>query len=908
MSGSTEVDIALHQLQTEQGPLLDKIDDLRAIGVGGLVGLPQLIVCGNQSSGKSSVLEAVSRVRFPMKSSVCTRFPTEVILRRHPAPRFKVSIEPGSSRMSKGERQMIEAFAPAEVTNSRRLGSLIEKAKECMGITGDGFSDDILKVEISGPDKPELTLVDLPGLYTSHSTSQDEQGIEIVHGITKRYMENKRSIILAVVSAKNDYHNQRVLNMAEEFDESRERTIGIITQPDILEAHSDEEASWLQILKNEKVPLKLGWHALRNRSFETRKASDDERDRKEKEFFAQGNWGSVPADCMGIDNFRRRLSSILLKHIQRNLPGLIVEIHEKVLDRQSRLSKLGPPRGTLQQQKGFLLNISSNFERITAQALDGMYTDDFFGGLDNETWPLDQDLRRLRAVIRELNEYFADAMYTIGCSQLIGKFNLEMVSEIGNPYTHIRTPDLRPRSDIEHEVSIQARQNRGIELPGSANQLLVGKLFREQSKPWEEIAREHLTKSWDAVRDFISLLLQHLANDHTYNLLLGNILDPELEKMKDHLLAKLDELTAYNKRGHPLPLGKSFLTKIQKARSDRQIDRLEQALKLGTHSGDQSTTIERLREVNSQLESTSNLFAAADIVDQMQAYYDTAIITFIDNVATLGIENCLLGPLGSILTSQTVNNMEDKQVQEIAAEPSYIVDERDRLTRELEKLQAGSRTLSKFNIRKVTPKSAVVNSTTRTESSRKIKTPRAASSVSVSQPTHTSSGPNLFAPGPFGTPSTRVASPVPTSQSTHISSGPNLVAPGRFGTLSAGAGSTKNKSTGTMGNSFGNQKGSQPVFGGGPFSSNYGSGSGSSSLSQGGAPSSFLFQGEATSSPFGSPAFGSTTAPSTGAASSGSSNKPPSQPTPLFTSPSGNSQSKGESTVPLAQLSNSSRR
>lgn len=60
--------------------------------------------------------------------------------------------------------------------------------------------------------------------------------------------------------------------------------------------------------------------------------------------------------------------------------------------------------------------------------------------------------------------------------------------------------------------------------------------------------------------------------------------------------------------------------------------------------------------------------------------------------------------------------MEDKQVQEIAAEPSYIVDERDRLTRELEKLQAGSRTLSKFNIRKVTPKSAVVNSTTRTES------------------------------------------------------------------------------------------------------------------------------------------------------------------------------------------------
>lgn len=60
--------------------------------------------------------------------------------------------------------------------------------------------------------------------------------------------------------------------------------------------------------------------------------------------------------------------------------------------------------------------------------------------------------------------------------------------------------------------------------------------------------------------------------------------------------------------------------------------------------------------------------------------------------------------------------MEDTQVQEIAAEPSSVVDERDRLTRELEKLQAGARTLGKFNIRKVTTKPAVVKSPTQTKS------------------------------------------------------------------------------------------------------------------------------------------------------------------------------------------------
>lgn len=98
-----------------------------------------------------------------------------------------------------------------------------------------GFSDDVLKVEISGPDKPELTLVDLPGLYYSTSQDQGRKGISIVWGITESYMKNTRSIIMAVITAKADYHLQEVLDMARKFDPQRERTLGIITQPDVLE-------------------------------------------------------------------------------------------------------------------------------------------------------------------------------------------------------------------------------------------------------------------------------------------------------------------------------------------------------------------------------------------------------------------------------------------------------------------------------------------------------------------------------------------------------------------------------------------------------------------------------------------------------------------------------------------------
>jgi GTPase SAR1 family protein len=636
-------DKALHQLQQEQFKLLDKIDELRTIGVGGLVELPQLIVCGNQSSGKSSVLEAISRVRFPAKSNVCTRFATEVILRRNPSSsKIKVSIEPGPCRTDEQERQRLRSFAYEDFSNGNDLPHLIEKAKVHMGITESvnaGFSDDVLKVEISGPDKPELTLVDLPGLYYSTSQEQDSQGILIVRKLTERYMKNPRSIILAVISAKTDYHLQEVLNIAERFDPKRERTLGIITQPDILEANSEEEDTYLHFIKNEKIHLEIGWHVLRNRSFETRDISDDARDEMEKVFFNQGRWSSLSRECVGIESLRRRLSSILLKLIRRNLPGLITEIQDKVADRQQRLPKLGPPRSTLQQQRGYLLNISSNFERITVQALNGMYADEFFGGLDG-TGTI-EDFRRLRAVIRQLNEYFADAMAIRGCRRkIVDRGPLPSIDDLQvsfrKPYMDDWKPEYVERSSIEAEVSKQARNNRGIELPGNANQLLVGSLFRDQSKPWESLAKEHLMKAWESARYFALLVLQYITDDHTYSLLVGSIIDAEFERLKQSLLGKLDELTAYTKRGHPLPVGKSFLSQTQKARSKRQLESLGAHLRATRQDekGEKYFSMKDLEQATSSTEASRDEFAAAEIIDQMEAYYEVRKSSFAQATTT----------------------------------------------------------------------------------------------------------------------------------------------------------------------------------------------------------------------------------------------------------------------------------
>src|SRR5437667_11282961 len=96
-----------------------------------------------------------------------------------------------------------------------------------------------------------------------------------VSRLVERYMKQKNSSILAVVSAKNDLANQIVLAEARMHDPDRERTMGIVTKPDTLTPGSIDENKYLQLVKNQESAhtFKYGWHILRNRDV---KENDEE--------------------------------------------------------------------------------------------------------------------------------------------------------------------------------------------------------------------------------------------------------------------------------------------------------------------------------------------------------------------------------------------------------------------------------------------------------------------------------------------------------------------------------------------------------------------------------------------------------------------------------------------------------
>lgn len=95
-------------------------------------------------------------------------------------------------------------------------------------------------------------------------------------------MANRRSIILAVVSAKNDYANQIVTKLAKDIDLKGHWTLGIITKPDTLPVSSDSELAYANLIRNQDVEFRLGWYILRNRDYEARNTSMEARDTAEE--------------------------------------------------------------------------------------------------------------------------------------------------------------------------------------------------------------------------------------------------------------------------------------------------------------------------------------------------------------------------------------------------------------------------------------------------------------------------------------------------------------------------------------------------------------------------------------------------------------------------------------------------
>ncbi|EHA57476.1 dynamin family protein [Pyricularia oryzae 70-15] len=88
--------------------LQDVVSKSRTQGISRFIDLPQILVWGDQSSGKSSVLEAISGMSFSAKGYLCIRFAAEVVLRKCNTVGTKIGIIPSSNRSDDEKKQLAD--------------------------------------------------------------------------------------------------------------------------------------------------------------------------------------------------------------------------------------------------------------------------------------------------------------------------------------------------------------------------------------------------------------------------------------------------------------------------------------------------------------------------------------------------------------------------------------------------------------------------------------------------------------------------------------------------------------------------------------------------------------------------------------------------------------------------------
>ena len=397
---------------------LSLISNLRSRGVGDHINLPQLIVSGDQSTGKSSVLEGITGVPFPRQDGLCTRFATEINMEHTSEQDIETEITatiiPSESRNNKSKKKL-RAFL-RHLSDFKELAKVIDGAGELMGLRGYGtvqsgpaFGQDVLRIKVRGNTGLNLTIVDLPGIIQVPNDEQGDSDVDTVHALVDSYIANPRTIILAVVQAGNDISNQSIVKKSKKFDEDGERTIGVITKPDLINIGAHTRISALS--KNEDTTkLKLGFFMVKNPSPSEveEKINMAERESKELAYFSSPPWKDAGLDQtrIGVGSLRTFLQELLSQHTERELPKVQTEVRTLIKSTEKALACLGEERPTTSHMRMFLSRLAMRYHTLTNAALVGDYGSsefEFFNVSFSES-------RRLRAFVHSVNTDFSNKM------------------------------------------------------------------------------------------------------------------------------------------------------------------------------------------------------------------------------------------------------------------------------------------------------------------------------------------------------------------------------------------------------------------------------------------------------------------------------------------------------------------
>ncbi|KAG0243416.1 vacuolar protein sorting-associated protein 1 [Mortierella sp. GBA43] len=367
---------------------INKLQDaFSTVGVHNPVDLPQIVVIGSQSSGKSSVLEnIVGRDFLPRGSGIVTRRPLVLQLINRPSPNSpNANAEEGDSAKSPvSPRDADDKAEPEEwgeflhqpgvkYTDFNLIREEIVRDTEAKTGKNAGISPLPINLRIYSPNVLTLTLVDLPGLTKVPVGDQPKDIEKQIRDMIIKYITKPNAIILAVTAANVDLANSDGLRLARDVDPEGARTIGVLTKVDLMDAGTDV----VDILAGRVIPLRLGYVPVVNRGqrdIDTKKSITKSLE-GERSFFENHTAYRSKAQYCGTPYLARKLNMILMHHIRNTLPEIKAKIQAALVKYQTELATLGDGMLEGAGQASIVLNIITEFCSEFRTIIDGNSTD-----------------------------------------------------------------------------------------------------------------------------------------------------------------------------------------------------------------------------------------------------------------------------------------------------------------------------------------------------------------------------------------------------------------------------------------------------------------------------------------------------------------------------------------------------
>ncbi|KAJ8509138.1 hypothetical protein ONZ45_g8655 [Pleurotus djamor] len=306
-SDSSETDRRQNGLMNLTKKLIEIRSMLLSIDQSDALKLPSIVVIGSQSSGKSSVLEAIVGHEFlPKGNNMVTRRPIELTLIHTPG--------------AAAEYGEFPALGLGKITDFSQIQKTLTDLNLAVPAS-EAVSNDPIDLRIYSPHVPDLTLIDLPGYVQISSMDQPESLKEKIAQLCDKYIREP-NIVLAVCAADVDLANSPALRASRKVDPLGLRTIGVITKMDLV---PPEQGAG--ILAGNRYPLHLGYVGVVAKSSGKRSKRDNTAliaQKGESDYFGSHKdvFGASSSLMVGTDTLRRRLMEVLESSMASSLHGI----------------------------------------------------------------------------------------------------------------------------------------------------------------------------------------------------------------------------------------------------------------------------------------------------------------------------------------------------------------------------------------------------------------------------------------------------------------------------------------------------------------------------------------------------------------------------------------------------------